>query len=345
MLRRALQLLSATSPKIEAIAKARALYEPGYAFPSWVRAGHPRVENADWAGAEVYYDDRASLEEVQRVVTEREPVNIGMSRLYDEVGLKHQFGWSHSRYATYWNEHKALAPNVAVYCHTPVSRRASNGMPGDGENDPAELSAHIINVIAPAFDDNRQPDTLFFLKPTLMAYAASDEMLVKVRAHYRGVFGCIFECARRQNLPRVALSLFGTGAFSGLFRGPLGEDIFHSAYIPALRESLQLHGERLGNVEEVSCFGTFHDMQKMERVKQFVQEAGKRSTIYGTFPSSAPIDDQTLLVNAWDPHSLCGNGNHADMSLDGFIGRHTAVSMLCWPTVNSLITYVPVNGL
>ena len=30
-----------------------------------------------------------------------------------------------------------------------------------------------------------------------------------------------------------------------------------------------------------------------------------------------------LFVNAWDPHSVVGNGNSNDNSLDGFIGRYT----------------------
>lgn len=36
----------------------------------------------------------------------------------------------------------------------------------------------------------------------------------------------------------------------------------------------------------------------------------------------APIAKPGLLVNAWDPWSMVGNGNAGDNSLDGFFGRH-----------------------
>ena len=64
--------------------------------------------------------------------------------------------------------------------------------------------------------------------------------------------------------------------------------------------------------------------------------------MFGPFPSGVPCDDETLIVNAWDPHSLVGNGNAADNSLDGFVGRHTAVAVLCWPAVNTRLRYVPI---
>ena len=36
---------------------------------------------------------------------------------------------------------------------------------------------------------------------------------------------------------------------------------------------------------------------------------------------------KTLFVNAWDPHSVPGNGNEGDNSLDGHIGRCTALQL------------------
>merc|ERR1712039_724173 len=43
------------------------------------------------------------------------------------------------------------------------------------------------------------------------------------------------------------------------------------------------------------------------------------------------ILEDSLLVNAWDPWSMVGNGNAADNSLDGYFGRCTAMALLCWP--------------
>ena len=41
-----------------------------------------------------------------------------------------------------------------------------------------------------------------------------------------------------------------------------------------------------------------------------------------------------LYVNAWDPHSIVGNGNEFDNSLDGYFGRSTAMGFLSCPFIN-----------
>jgi hypothetical protein len=41
-----------------------------------------------------------------------------------------------------------------------------------------------------------------------------------------------------------------------------------------------------------------------------------------------------LFVNAWDPHSIVGNGNFNDNSLDGFIGRYTDMSPMSFHPTN-----------
>ena len=49
--------------------------------------------------------------------------------------------------------------------------------------------------------------------------------------------------------------------------------------------------------------------------------------------------DNMLFVNAWDPWSFAGNGNEYDNSLDGHIGRHTMVALLCSPLSNHHMVY------
>jgi hypothetical protein len=55
------------------------------------------------------------------------------------------------------------------------------------------------------------------------------------------------------------------------------------------------------------------------------------------------IKDGDLMLNAWDPHSLLGNGLAADNSLDGFYGRNSLIhfqhALLCMMTSLS----IPVN--
>lgn len=46
-----------------------------------------------------------------------------------------------------------------------------------------------------------------------------------------------------------------------------------------------------------------------------------------------------VCMNAWDPHSVVGNGNSIDDSLDGFFGRYSAMAYLCSPKVNPHINF------
>ena len=52
------------------------------------------------------------------------------------------------------------------------------------------------------------------------------------------------------------------------------------------------------------------------------------------------LDDdlkEGLFVNAWDPWSLVGNGNEEDNSVDGYLGRLTALGILSFPATNPFI--------
>ena len=47
--------------------------------------------------------------------------------------------------------------------------------------------------------------------------------------------------------------------------------------------------------------------------------------------------NKICYINAWDPHSIAGNGNENDNSLDGYIGANSAVSLLSWPPSNPVL--------
>ena len=46
------------------------------------------------------------------------------------------------------------------------------------------------------------------------------------------------------------------------------------------------------------------------------------------------LDETSLFVNAWDPHSVVGNGNAQDKSLDGYFGRLSDLALMCTPLTN-----------
>ena len=49
--------------------------------------------------------------------------------------------------------------------------------------------------------------------------------------------------------------------------------------------------------------------------------------------------DESLIINAWDPFSMVGNGNAGDISLDGYFGRISAAGVLSWPVTNPQIQW------
>ena len=52
--------------------------------------------------------------------------------------------------------------------------------------------------------------------------------------------------------------------------------------------------------------------------------------------------NKICYINAWDPHSIAGNGNENDKSLDGYIGANSAVSLLSWPPSTVTAAWTPV---
>jgi len=54
-----------------------------------------------------------------------------------------------------------------------------------------------------------------------------------------------------------------------------------------------------------------------------------------------PLQD-SMFVNSWDPHSIVGNGNASDPSIDGHFGRRTEMAALSFFGTNSKIQYEKV---
>jgi len=52
-----------------------------------------------------------------------------------------------------------------------------------------------------------------------------------------------------------------------------------------------------------------------------------------------------LFVNAWDPHSVVGNGNSNDYSLDGWVGRCTDMAPTSFQPTNPDIPIIDANTI
>jgi len=288
---------------MDPVAAAEAIYsvyQQGFAFPSWSVEMLKSGELDDYArSVTVYYRSGDDVEDVKRMATEREPVNIAMGRRYNEHQLQQHFGYSRGAYQRSTETH--LMPNIAIYCRTPIR--------GTGAQ---KARVHVINVVGYAFDSTSQPDYKYFFP-----LAANSDKWHELVDRMQQVWRFAFECARRKSLKRVFLADVGGGAFSTyLERASPGYAALKRASLPPVMEEYK-------DIVEV---------RQLPRIPDWVfSEEGQR------------LLEDSLLMNAWDPWSMVGNGNAADNSLDGFWGRCTAMAVLCWPKTNTQMQWESVG--
>eukprot|EP00756_Hemistasia_phaeocysticola_P035042 Hpha_TRINITY_DN16558_c1_g7::TRINITY_DN16558_c1_g7_i1::g.135468::m.135468 len=351
----------------------RACYIEKMAFPSWVRTDHPHYppRHYDWESTKVYYGAAADASETEhlrlradatKLLLGREPANIDCEGYYHKERLMVLTGRAQSEYYLQFKESpKRLPTNVAVYCYSPLVDQESSGVAADPcRNLVPKRHVHIMNVVGPAFDDRSQPDYQYYLGGE---GKMPEHKRKELELTFERIFGFIFTCAAEtESIRTVALSLFGCNNFARLFRGDGfqqqgqaangGHGMFLHVYLPSLRKALLTHkakfGKGKGLIEKVAAFGTPGDVDKMDAVIKITKGVLKDTVDYGirgTFPRDEVFSEkggETLAVNAWDPHSIAGNGNSIDNSLDGYVGRHTAIGVLCWPGVNSAMKYKAV---
>lgn len=313
------------------------IYDPIYKPPVWAKEKLKTVAFYEKyaPSTRVYYPASADLDVVKKLTIEREPVNMELVRHYDKDKLKSTFGWEYGYYKAYYDTNQKLAPNIAIYCQTPVDVDPVGTGPDSTTIPDSNLKdIHIINVIGYAFDNQGQPDYFYF--------KAKNFDRTELLSAYNNIFSKIKKCAKDHKLTTIVMSLFGANNFATLyldlndkFEGPkrFRQDIWYPAFFDFSNSVLDIDIKFMGAENEIG------DINKILK-KNYVD--------IGPFPQNIRSIDPatTLFVNSWDPWSLVGNGNSHDRSLDGTVGRRTPLAMLCWPYVNNYLLnndrYVPV---
>lgn len=301
--------------------KLSTTYIPGYRFPDWTIDS---FSDELAQKSKVYYDKETNLSDVKELVLKREPVNIGMSRLYNGDKLEEYFGYSKGVYDKLYN--KGIPPNVAIYNYTPVD---TTGKSLKNPGNPT-VNIHVINCIGYAFDNRNQPDYLYFMK-TLGPQERRFELIKR----YESIFQKIWKCAEDHKLTTVVLSLVGGGVFSSLYNDDLKIGFQRSVWVPAFFNSLNSYV--LKNITIQFMGAKNSDALTLINMNSRVNNIiGYKCLDIGFFPDNISFIDpeKTLFVNAWDPWSMPGNGNWYDASLDGYIGRRTMIALLSWPLTN-----------
>ena len=259
-----------------------------------------------------YNDD---LQKVRIITEQREPVNIEMNKYFDTYKMIEKFGYNKSGYSSLFSKNnKKLPPLIGIHCLCPVYFDNNSKPEGD-------IRVHVINSIGIALDTTKQPDYKYFLNNNFLGII---ERLAKS-------YNIVWKCANQFKLNRVILCKLGGGYFCNNFPGNYLEDLF----IPALIQSLNNNINNLPKI--IGIMDT--DNNTSEIIKKIVNEHGCDFECVGRIPDIL-YDENTLYQNAWDPHSMVGNGNSGDNSLDGFFGRYTGMHFLCWPPTNPNIKYI-----
>jgi len=282
--------------------KLYSVYIEAYRPPKWVLSDNI-WNKLSFARTCLYYDHNDSLDEVIKIATQREPVNMGMKRGYKQDKLNTLFGYKKGYYGEYVKRTGKFPPLIGIYAFTPVDISGGTMLP-------SFKYAHVINLIGLALDTEKQPDYQILFNKTI------EDKNNAINNHYKRMWRMAFQCCVKKGLKYLHTSLVGGGAFS-----PNGTcDYIDNIYKPVIAEIS-------GEYPMIELIETFYP--------KFVIPSSLKNV-------SQDKMYQTLYVNAWDPWSMIGNGNSYDDSLDGYWGRSSALCVLCSPQINTLMQKVPL---
>lgn len=184
------------------------------------------------------------------------------------------------------------------------------GQPRDIEK---EFTANplILSVCAPALDESDEPEWGGYVDPK-GALKADAYMLAMATIAEQ-----VVEAALRYPDHKVVLAAFGMNNYLSGLKDPARAEAFAIgvANMQALIAKLAGLNRVLGYTD-----GT-QDSPFWEQVNRGLTTAiGYEGRVPGTW-----ITGKTMIVNAWDPCSLVGNGCKADNSMDGYVGRSSLV--------------------
>lgn len=307
----------------------REIYSPAYRFPEWSIDAALQNKEVLMKSVKVYYHASDNVNHVKRLVREREPVNIEAKRYYNMRQLGKVFGWKTGFYNRLYKETGEVAPNIAVYTPTYVNLgKTFYGYMGQ------RYVVHILNAVGYAYDNQDQVDYKVLM--TIRGESSKDtkaQHIAFARNNYKRLFTLIFLAARRLGMQTIVMSLVGAGNFASKwpyggkwgFQSQVWMPVWHKAY------------QRLKDEFNIKFMGVKKEQRhwRARATKPFIKTFINIEDL-GRFPDFLlqGIDRRTtLLINAWDPLSLPGNGNAMDDSLDGYIGRLTNIAV-----TGSLIT-------
>lgn len=291
------------------------MYFKGWEPPHWSLQS---VGSEDWNKrakmCRVYAASDVNRADLAVVVSEREPVNVTMERKYKPI--------VETGYSRLYRETKKLPPNFAIYMPALMSSKDKHQLV-------KPKLVHVINSIGFAFDSDEQPDYDYFMAN--FTAAKKKELCDCVAMALKLAFQCTIDLG----LKKICLCYLGGKSFATLYKPK--QLAYRELFFEALEKVLT--PEVLAALDEISILGYDphdHPHALMKQVapdfKKIIEKHHKKCRLLGYIPGI--LSEDMLFMNAWDPHSVVGNGNQNDDSLDGYFGRLSDMGYMSIPELN-----------
>ena len=198
--------------ELENATSLRSIYHSGYRFPKWVV--DPELWKL-WKFEEtiVFYEKGYDIADIHKVVTEREPVNIGMVRSYDRKKMLETFGWTQSS--------SDIKPNIAIYCNARINWK-----------NVIIDNVHVINLIGFSLEPG-QPDRAFFVSGSL----DRKKLIKSYNKMWQKLVVCAVGLKNAGKIKAVRIFAVGSGAFAGPFfsEKEFIRDILTPSFLPCFK--------------------------------------------------------------------------------------------------------------
>lgn len=259
--------------------------------------------------ARIYYNAiQLAGEDALKIVFQREPTNIAMGpHQYNKRRLRELFGYTVGVYSdgdvrkVDGSSFKDLPNSASVYSETYLWD------PPGGKN---KKEVACLSLPAPALDSVEQPHYQYYMSSGKLD-----------TGKYEGEMAFLFEVIEKavrdnkdsafegRGIKRVVLSKFGQGAFLGVL-SQSDQEVAHHAY----KKQMTIFFDRVKDLDIPIVMSEYsHPGCDLWHDKMIVGDIIKTA------------QEGDLIINAWDPHSAPGNGNDADYSFDGAMGKGSGI--------------------
>lgn len=210
-----------------------------------------------------------------------------------------------------------------------------------------------------ALDNEKQPDYTLLIKD-------NDDWEKNIELFYKNVFRKLFYClATKKQFKQVLFPLIGTASFSKFAPDP---EKFNRAWLNAFKETLDEWKKHITHITHFYLLARDSESELRDQLSEIICPLTKSywkgtqytqcilpnvsidniddfDTFMEAFKDESNSDRrrETLFVNSWDPHSMLGNGNKGDNSIDGRYGRATNISLVGWLPANPHMKFVPIS--